>query len=71
MSAYMRFAPLRREPLPMARTAFAVNTNSPSESIAGMESDVPVPGPFIGPVLRGKLLVPPVAKSAIPPAAKA
>ena len=54
MSAYMRFAPLRREPLPMARTAFAVNTNSPSESIAGMESDVPVPGPFIGPVLRGK-----------------
>ena len=35
------------------RTAFAVKTNSPSDSIAGIESEVPVPGPSIAPLRRG------------------
>jgi len=38
-----------REPLPAPLTALAVITNSPSESMAGIESEVPVPGPSIGP----------------------
>jgi len=53
MSWYMRLAPLRREPWPAPRTALAVNTNSPSESNALIESEVPVQGPLIAPCLRG------------------
>ena len=43
----MRFAPARLLPLPAPRTALAVITNSPSDSIAGIESEVAVPGPLI------------------------
>jgi hypothetical protein len=47
IKAYIFFAPAKRLPLPAPRTALAVMTNSPSESIAGMESEVCVPGPLI------------------------
>ena len=40
---------LTLEYIPAPRTALAVNTNSPSDSLAGTESEVPVPGPVTSP----------------------
>ena len=47
--SYILAAPRSRSPLPAFRTASAVITNSPSESIAGILSEVPDPGPMISP----------------------
>ena len=49
-----------KEPAPLV--AAAVITNSPSDSIAGMSSEVPVPGPSDSPPSR-------ISSSAIPPSA--
>jgi hypothetical protein len=34
---------------PSCSTALAVKTNSPSDNLAGISSEVPVPGPSTGP----------------------
>ena len=47
--SYILAAPIFLSPPPAPRTAFAVNTNSPSDNLAGTESLVPVPGPFTSP----------------------
>src|SRR5690625_56382 len=47
-SACLRMAMIAPCP-PAAATSRAVHTCSPFDSIAGIESDVPVPAPWIGP----------------------
>ena len=54
---YMFRIPASRLPFPAPRTALAVMTNSPSDNMAGMSSEVSVPGPLILPLRRGNLLV--------------
>mgnify|MGYP004239213691 CR=1 FL=1 len=49
-----------KEPIPL--TAFAFTTNSPSLNMAGMSSDLSVPGPDICPFFLGKFVDPPSAK---------
>ena len=59
--SYIRAAPSDLFPSPAFLTASAVMTNSPSESLAGILSEVPVPGPKTSPPaapVNGKAAIP-------------